>query len=583
MAAPQTTLKMNDRHRSLRRRFNAAEAKFTQYRSKRTEIEYYTGPVDENDAGRTDLFDFTAIDGREKLSASIHGSLVPQSVKWFSGTYRKKNGLNKNPEAAKYRDEVIEEAFNTLGASDFYLEMAAAIQEATGAGNALLGIEPVYSDEAETDLDTVDFTAIPTDQARWECDRRGEIRTFWWEFDYEPSQIVDFCEAKGFKIPEDIAKKLESGQRDVIKIVYCVFPREKILKRAKLIYPAVPENRPWGTMWWREDNGVPFERESDGKIEGGYYEKPIHLLRWSKKAGKITGYGPGNIALPTVKFVNSWLEFYLTHAEKAVDTPTIGTNRNALTEIDHRPGRHTLVRDVDEIKPMPSAANFPVAEKVIEMLMEQIRAIFRTDDLQLKESPAMTAMEVQVRYEIMNRLLGKTLTFIQQFLGAIIHALISMLMRTGRLGAPPEIVRRNGGVMTIEYQGPLARSQRTDEVAAVERWVTMIYGMSQFDPRIRAAIEPKKIAEYVRDRLGIPADLMPDEAAMMQRMQEIDQMQAEAMKAAAAKDSAKANKDNADAQSAAPAQGLRAPSQVPTSPLLPVRPTLDPNSGRVVA
>lgn len=563
------TLSQSDRYKSLRRRFHASETKFTQYRTTKERIEHFMGPVDDTSGSRSDVFDFTAIDGREKLSASVHGSLVPQSVRWFQGAYRKKNNLNKNPEAAKYRDEVIDEVWNALSASDFYLEMASACHEATGPGNALMAVEPVYEDLAETELDTIDFTAIPTDEARWEQDRRGEIKTFWHEFEWEPSQIDDFCEARGYAKFDDITQKLAKANRDPVKIVHCIFPREKIQKRKKMIYPAAPENRPWGSMWWREDTGEVFVREQDGKSEGGYYEKPIHLLRWSRKGNGLVGYGPGNIALPTVEFVNSWLENYLKAGEKALDPPTIGTNRNTLTEIDHRPGHHTLVRDVDEIKPFLSGVQFQVADKIIEMLMAQIRQIFRTDDLQLKESPAMTATEVQVRYEIMNRLLGKTLTFIQQFLSAIIRACISILMRAGRLPAAPAVVEKAGGVMNIEYQGPLARSQRTDEVAAVERWVTMIYGMAQFDPRIRAAIHPKKIAEYLRERLGIPADLMPTEQEMDARMKEIDEMQARAVASEAQANEAKAAKDNAQARQAGPVQGAVYPGLPPTPPLAP--------------
>lgn len=561
------TMAQSDRHKSLRRRFHSSETKFMQYRAVKEKIEHYMGPVDDASGSRSDLFDFTAIDGREKLSASIHGSLVPQAVRWFQGTYRKKNNLNKNPEAAKYRDEVMDEVWNSLGSSDFYLEMAAACHEATGPGNALMAVEPVYEDLTEMDLDTIDFTAIPTDEARWEQDRRGEIKTFWHEFEWEPSAIDDFCMAKGYKKFDDITQRLEKGDREPIKLVHCIFPREKIQKRKKLVYPAAPENRPWGSIWWREDTGEVFVREQDGKAEGGYYEKPIHLLRWSRKGNGLVGYGPGNIALPTVEFVNAWLEDYLKAGEKALDPPTIGTNRNMLTELDHRPGRHTLVRDVDEVKEIPGGGNFPVADKIVEMLMAQIRQIFRTDDLQLKESPAMTAMEVQVRYEIMNRLLGKTLTFIQQFLSAIIRAVISILLRAGRLPEMPKAVEKAGGVMNIEYQGPLARSQRTDEVAALERWVSMIYGMAQFDPRIRAAISPKKIAEYLRDRLGIPADLMPTEQEMDARMKEIDEMQARAMAAEAGEKEAKAQKSRADAAAAGPVPGAIYP-QIPPRPFL---------------
>lgn len=569
------TMSQSERHRSLRRRFEASETKFTQYRKVRERIEHFMGPVDDASGSRSDLFDFTAIDGREKLSASIHGSLVPQAVRWFQGAYRKRNNLNKNPEAAKYRDEVMDEVWNSLGSSDFYLEMAAACHEATGPGNALMAVEPVYEDLGETELDTIDFTCIPTDEARWEQDRRGEIKTFWHEFEWEPSAIDDFCAAKGYKKFDDISQRLEKGNRDTVKIVHCIFPREKIQKRKKMVYPAAPENRPWGSLWWREDTGEVFVREADGKAEGGYYEKPIHLLRWSRKGNGLVGYGPGNIALPTVEFINNWLENYFQAGEKALDPPTIGTNRNTLTEIDHGAGRHTLVRDVDEIKPFLSGMDFPVAKDIITLLIDQIRQIFRTDDLQLKESPAMTAMEVQVRYEIMNRLLGKTLTFIQQFLSAIIKAVISILLRAGRLPKMPAVVEKAGGVMNIEYQGPLARSQRTDEVAAVERWVSMVYGMAQFDPRIRAAIAPKKIAEYLRDRLGIPADLMPTEQEMDARMKEIDEMQARAMASDAQAKEAKAAKDTAAAQASGPVAGAQYPQ-------IPPRPPLDLTSGRPV-
>lgn len=568
------TLKQTENYKSLRRRFNAAESKFTEYRGVRKEIEHYMGPVDDG-APRSDLFDFTAIDGREKLSASIHGSLIPQSVRWFQGAYRKRNNLNKNPEASKYRDEVMDEVWNTLGSSDFYLEMASAIQEATGPGNTLMGVEPVYSDDAETDLDTIDFTAIPTDQARWEQDRRGEIKTFWREFEWEPSEVDDFCTAKGYQKFEDITRKLEAGQREPIKIVYCVFPREKILKRKALTYPAVPENRPWGAMWWREDTGQVFVT-LEGKTETGYYEKPIHLMRWARKGNALLGYGIGNIALPTVKFLNGWIEQLYTQGEIALDPPTVGTNRNALTAIDKRPGRHTLVRDVEEIKPLVSGVNFQIPETIISMLIEQIRGLFRTDDLQLKESPAMTAMEVQVRYEIMNRLLGKTLTFIQQFLSAIIRVVISILMRAKRLPEMPKVVKDAGGVMNIEYQGPLARSQRTDEVAAVERWVAQIAGIAQFAPEILAALDTKKLATYLRERLGIPADLMPSEAEFEKRVQEIRGAQERAIAAESQQKEAKAAKD------AAQAKGAAGPVQGAVYPELPPDPRLAP-SGAVVA
>jgi len=45
----------------------------------------------------------------------------------------------------------------------------------------------------------------------------------------------------------------------------------------------------------------------------------------------------------------------------------------------------------------------------IAEMQQQIRSRFYTDELQLKDSPQMTAMESQIRYELMQRILGAPL------------------------------------------------------------------------------------------------------------------------------------------------------------------------------
>jgi chemotaxis protein CheY-P-specific phosphatase CheC len=572
--------------KSLRRRYNSAKSRRSAFERTVDEIEHFMGPMDDGSSSsqgssgtdavgdRSDVWDHTAIEGREKLTASIHGSIIPSQARWFQGSYRKAT-LNKDEAASAFRDEVIEEAWNALGSSDFYTEMARTLHDLTGPGNGFISYEPIVGDvdpkTLKEELEGLDFNAIPLREAFHESDRKGDVRVFWRRHMWTASEATDFYLSKDLPVPEDIQKRLEQGNSDPIEFVYCVFPREKILKRKKLMYPAAPENRPWGCVWWREDTG---EQAGD---ESGYYERPIYYCPWARTSGSRWGHGPGTIALPTVKYVNGWKEQYRLAGEIALEPPFLTSERNNVTDVDLRPGRGSVVRDVEGMKPFISGSNFFVAEKIIAEDIAAIKAIFRTDDLSLKESPAMTAMEVQVRYEIMNRLLGKTLTFIQTLLlGPIIKSVISTLMRTGRITAEmPASVKKAGGVMTIEYQGPLARSQRTDEVAAVERWITTVYGMAQFDPRIRAAIDVKKVARYIRERLGIPADLMPTDAEMDKRMKEIDEMQARAMAAESMAKEAKANRDNAGAAQAGPVQGA-------VYPQLPPEPHLSP-SGRVVS
>lgn len=575
---------------SLRRRYQSRKARRSTIENEWDEIEKFTGPLDDGSSSaqgangtgsassRKDVWDLTAIEGREKLASRMHGSIVPSSVRWFQGSFRKAS-LNKLASAVKYRDELMEEAWSTFSTSDFYTETASLFSTLCGPGNGFLFMEPVIGDVDPKTLkemfEGLDFGAIPLREGFFEPDRKGDIRVFWrrhmWTpaeiYDhllYKQSQAVDDAECAAWAIPEDIQKKMEQGNTDVEEIVLCIFPREKVQKRKKMIYPAHPQNRPWGSMWWREQNGQRLG------TEGGYYERPIYFCPWAKTPGTVWGHGPGNVALPTVKYVNAWKEQYRLAGEIALEPPFLTEERNNVTDVDIRPGRGSVVRSIEGMKPFVSGSNFQVAESIIQEDIQQIRTIFRMDDLQLKESPAMTATEVQVRYEIMNQLLGKTLTNIQTFLlGPIIRSVISILVRVGRAPKMPTEVEEAGGAMAIEYQGPLARSQRTDEVAAVERWVTMVYGMAQFEPRMRAAIDPKRIASYVRERLGIPADLAPTEQEMDKRMKEIDEMQARAMAADAKQKEAKATKDTAQASAAGPVPGAVYPALPPAPYLAP--------------
>lgn len=597
MAAKQGSTPAIESFESLRRRYQAAKSNRSTIEGEWDEIEHFTGPMDDGSsfasgsngtntvARRKDVWDFTAIEGRERLTSRMHGSMIPNTVRWFQNTY-KKNFLNKDPVASKYRDEMTEEVWNWLSESDFYTEMAQAILDTTGSGNCFVSFEAVVNGidpkTLKEDFQGFDFSAIPLKEGFFEPDRKGDVRVFWRRHMWSPSEIYDFLLAKqaeaadeaeraAWAVPDDIVNKMQKGDTEPEEIVFCVFPREKIRKRKKLLYPAHPKNRPWGAMWWREENGQRLG------VDGGYYEKPIYYGRWSKTSGSRWAHGPANVALPTVKYVNGWKEQYRVAGEKALDPPFLTTERNVVTDVDQRPGRGTVVRNVNDLTPFEGKANFVVADKIIQDDIQQIRSIFHMDDLQLKESPAMTATEVQVRYEIMSQILGKTLTFFQTFLlGPIIEACISMLNRFGLLPEMPDIVRKNGGILSIQYQGPLARSQRMDEVAAVERWVTMVYGMAQFEPRMRATIDPKKIGRYIRERLGIPADLEPTDAEMDQRMKEIDDMQARAMAADASQKEAKAKESQAKAASAG---GGRAAGPVPgaTYPTLPPTPPLAPS------
>jgi hypothetical protein len=584
---------------SLQRRYRTQKTLRNPLNALWDEIDYFTGPVKDsgstaqnpqggtgaNPEIRDDLWDFTAIEGREKLSASIYGSACGNSYRWFFFGARNPK-CQSDQECSSWLSERSEETWNDVQDSDFNTEMPATLHELCGNGNGFMAMERVVSDPTtyvergkttvKETWEGVDFTAIPARDAYFEPDRKGKVKTFWWRHMWMPSQIIDFCEEKDIPIPEDILDKQIKASDTKIEIVFCFFPRPEILKKKKMTYPAAPDQRPYGCVWWREDNNEKLGEED------GYYEPAIFKGVWAKTAGSKWGHGPGNVALPTVKYVNGWKEILRGSGEKVLDPSLMATERNILSDVNLRKGGVTLVRDMDGLKPLESGAKFDVGEAMLKEDQKQIKDIFHVDELQMKDSPAMTATEAQIRYEWMMRLLGKTLSYIQEYLlGPIVLNILAMRIRVGACPPMPKLLKESGGLLNIEYQGPLARSQRTDEVAAIERGATFVTALAQFYPEIRAIFDPVEAVKHVFNRLGIPAKVIPPDNVLRAKMKEISDSLQQAQQADTNQKNADAAQKTAKAHETmrgSPLGGTPGPVQYPG---LPPKPNLSP-AGRVV-
>ena len=171
-------------------------------------------------------------------------------------------------------------------------------------------------------------------------------------------------------------------------------------------------------------------------------------------------------------------------------------------------------------------------------LRQAIRQAYYSDQLQLQEGPQMTATEVQVRYELMQRLLGPTLgRFQSEFLNPLIERTFGIMFRAGALMPEPEIIK--GSKIDVEYVGPLARSQRMEEAVAIERLYSLAMNVVQIDPSIMDNIDHDEAIRMRAKLLGVPKTVLrgseevdemreqrAEQQAMMQQ-QQLAQQQAE--------------------------------------------------------
>ena len=159
-------------------------------------------------------------------------------------------------------------------------------------------------------------------------------------------------------------------------------------------------------------------------------------------------------------------------------------------------------------------------------LRDSVRSYFMADQLELKESPAMTATEVQVRYELMQRLLGPTLGRLQSdFLEPMIQRTFNLLLRGGQLPEMPNSVYSETGEpsrVDVEYLGPLNRAQQIDSVASTERLINAVMMIAELKPTVVNAFDWDEAAWAVADKLGISPKVVntAEETAAITQQQE---------------------------------------------------------------
>lgn len=441
------------------------------------------------------IYDSTAIQACQALSASLHSNLTNPVLRWFDLRFRS-DTLARSNAVKRWTEEAAQIAFLELQESNFNLEASELYLDLTSFGTGAI-IEDV------SDTDKLDFGSIPVRELYFEEDARGQALVLYRRFGWTWVQMVDkFGEEN---VPKEVKEKAEGplGAKEKSDVIYCIYPRKGKENNTKA---ADVKERPIGAKYILEKT-----KETLGE-EGGFYEMPAFITRWRKTTGSQWGHSPAAVCLADVMTLNEWRETMLEAAAKSVDPANLTTERGLIGDLDLNRGGLTTVRDLDALKPYESNAKMDWAVMQMEILQKSIKEAFFADQLELKESPAMTATEVNVRYELMQRLLGPTLGRItNDFLDPLVSRTINILQRTGRLPEIPQEVIDAEGEFDIEYTGPMARSQRRDSAMAIQEWAAVIAQMSEIYPSLKHLPDVEIMGRELATVMGVPPRVINDE------------------------------------------------------------------------
>lgn len=446
-----------------------------------------------------DIYDSTAVMAHKNLAASIHGSITSPTLRWFDLRFRDEK-LNKNKQATNWMQAVSDAIHFELQDSNFDLEVQKAYQDLVGFGTAIITLE----EGPGKGWGGLNFTAVPLKEAFFECDHRDQVSRFYRFMQMTPAQII--AQFGPTKVPEDIVKADEAGNMDKRDVLFCIYPRNnRVMKWGEKVASG---RRPWEYCYMLKDSG---EKLGD---EGGYYEMPAFVPRWSTTSSSQWGNSPAMDALGDVLTLNQLVKDDLRARAKIIDPPWLAEERSIITDLNLDPATVTVVRSVNGIVPMVSGGSMQASDMAIDRLQSSIRNYFMTDRIDFPDLQAqpMTATEAQIRYERMQRYLGASLAHLRNdMLNPIVERAFNMLVRDGMVETPPEAVVANGGEYDIVYLGSLTRAQQTDEVAAIERTMMSAAQMAEVFPEALDVIDSQAAVRQIGRKLNAPADIMRDE------------------------------------------------------------------------
>lgn len=483
--------------------------------------------------GRTQterMTDATAAHAIELLSASMQGSLTSGSVRWF---YYRIRGLAYGQDTAT--DQWLEIASNMsydeLKQSNFNSEAHEFYTDLASVGTAAMFIERKDPRPGQP-WQGVRFKTLPPGTFAIDENEEGVVDTLYYKYRLTARQAAEkFTLAK---LPDIMRRHLLAGQEPdrMFDFINAIYPRKDKWADAR---GSQITSKAWASLHFSLDEPTVLK-------EGGYEEFPFAVGRWTKSSDEKYGRSPAFTVLADVKTLNKLVELKLRALANKVLPPMKQRDNGVLGSIKLYPGGGTIVRDMDAVQPLFTDQGGVEAGMLQEdRLQTAIKRGFFADQLQLQDGPQMTAYEVQVRYELMQRILGPTLGRLEvEFLEPVITRVYRMQERAKRLPEPTAWMQKQNAKFDVEYEGPLQRAQRLGDVVSTQRFLQVAIPLAELDDEVVDNLDSDKLFRLLgRDTGASPtifrSEKDRDERRATRRAQLADQnakmQQAEQMKA----------------------------------------------------
>lgn len=480
-----------------------------------------------------DRFDSTGMEASGTFASNLQWGMTNPAVDWARIKFRKQ-AVNEAPGVADWLEVVSEEMLQAYLSSNFYLSSESFYLNYGDFGTAALYCEERQDFQDGVFYPGLSFRSLYPGRYVIEENAQRRVDTLFREMLLTPRQALQqFADDHLPDRVRTMAKEPTSTDKPEVYL-HCVYPRADVTpgRLGKL-------HMPYASCY------IHFETKQCVR-EGGYEEFPYFVARFRTQDEESPyGYGPGHIALPDMRSLDRLKEMALESVALHLQPPLNVIESGVVGHISQISLQSLALNRVsrpDAITPLTPTGNFQIVELEQADLRQSVKRAYYADQFELLLRPPetqMTATEYLQRVRLLERLLGPAVFRLRwEFLDPLADRTFGILARSGVLPPPPLPVvmaaMDNNGQLDVEYEGPLARSQRSGDVEAIQRVYAVglqIVEATQ-DVSIWDNIDHDRAMAQVAEVEGLPRHLIRSPAAREALRQQRQAQQATALEQA---------------------------------------------------
>ena len=451
-----------------------------------------------------DLFDSSTVQATQEFASRMQAGLTPSFAKWYefqAGSEVPKNEVKKVNEQLEnvgmYVWDILQSSNINQELHEAYLDLAVG----TGVllveeGDAEFPIRVSAIPQSQVILDSGPYGLIDA-VYRVRKMRMREINVVW-----PNAEIPVDVNATAQRDPEHRFEIIETTWRDWTHKEAERHEFNVVIRDPKAII-------------------VQGEFKGDGA-------NPFIAFRWSKTASETYGRGPLLNSLADIKTLNEVVRLGLENAAMSITGMWQADDDGIINPdtIELVPGT-IIPRTMGSrgLEPLTPPGRMETAQFLIGEMRHNIKKALYNESLGAPEGTPMSATEVHERMADLSRVIGSAYGRLHtELVTPLLRRVVHILKKQGKI----EIPKVNNREVKIVNVSPLAQAQHNENVGRIARWLELLN--AGFGPQMtNVVVKAEEAAVYTGQEIGIPEELIRDEAERQQIIQAIQETAAQAV------------------------------------------------------